>query len=538
MIRRIKIFKLSITAIMLVGFMAVTLNGREADFKPVAEEYISSSGISWTPKVNYARLVLTISRPDGSVFRKTIESRTTPYANISEIFGEAYADGFYTYELRVIPALKNREGNNRNALSSVNSQTKLNRKALIQSGSILIRDGGIVTKELVEVQNGQSGVITAGNGSLSMQNRLAGTQDQQILDDLIVDGSACIGQDCVNNESFGFDTLRLKENNLRIKFQDTSNSGSFPSNDWQLTANDSSNGGANKFSIDDIDGGKTPFTIEAGAPTNSLFVDDGGRVGFGTATPVVDLHTVSGNTPTLRLEQDSSSGFTAQTWDVAGNETNFFIRDATNGSKLPFKIKPGAPNNALYIDADGDVGFGTTSPDFTFEVEESGSKATVAATRSDGTPVTVEMSATNVAALIGTTTDHPMRFRVNSNLIMEVFGTSATNYIEMYGGGTYDGNWNDASSRELKDNIRALSSNEAMDALEGLSPVKYHYKRNKNEEHVGFIAEDVPELVATNSRKNLSSMDIVAVLTQVVKEQQKSISRLEQKLAEIEKKKK
>ena len=53
--------------------------------------------------------------------------------------------------------------------------------------------------------------------------------DQVILDDLIVDGSACIGFDCVNGESFGFDTLRLKENNLRIKFQDTSSSASFPS---------------------------------------------------------------------------------------------------------------------------------------------------------------------------------------------------------------------------------------------------------------------------------------------------------------------
>ena len=66
--------------------------------------------------------------------------------------------------------------------------------------------------------------------------------DQVILDDLIVDGSACIGFDCVNGESFGFDTLRLKENNLRIKFQDTSSSASFPSRDWQITANDSANG--------------------------------------------------------------------------------------------------------------------------------------------------------------------------------------------------------------------------------------------------------------------------------------------------------
>jgi len=186
--------------------------------------------------------------------------------------------------------------------------------------------------------------------------------DQQILDDLIVDGSACIGQDCVNGESFGFDTIRLKENNLRIKFQDTSSSASFPTTDWQLTANDSSNGGANRFSIDDIDSGRTPFTIEAGAPSHSLYVDDGGRIGLGTSTPVVEMHVADGDTPTMRLEQNGSSGFTPQTWDVAGNETNFFVRDVTNGSALPFRIRSGAPTSAIDIAADGDVGLNTTSP--------------------------------------------------------------------------------------------------------------------------------------------------------------------------------
>jgi hypothetical protein len=194
--------------------------------------------------------------------------------------------------------------------------------------------------------------------------------DQVILDDLIVDGSACIGIDCANGESFGFDTIRLKENNLRIKAMDTSSSASFPSNDWQITFNESSNGGANKFSIDDIDGGKTPFTIEAGAPSHSLYVDDGGRIGFGTSTPVVDLHVVSGNTPTLRLEQDGSSGFTPQTWDLAGNETNFFIRDATNGSTLPFRIQPGASSNVIYVANDDQVGINTTSPDNTLHVRK------------------------------------------------------------------------------------------------------------------------------------------------------------------------
>ncbi len=198
--------------------------------------------------------------------------------------------------------------------------------------------------------------------AIALMAASAASADIVHLDDVIVGGSMCVGFDCVNGESFGFDTLRLKENNLRIKFQDTSASASFPSRDWQITVNDSSNGGLNKFSIDDIDGGRTPFTIEADAPSHSLYVDDGGRIGLGTSTPVVDLHIKTGNTPTLRLEQDGSSGFTPQTWDVAGNEANFFVRDATNGSTLPFRIEPGSASNSIYIDSTNNVGFGTTNP--------------------------------------------------------------------------------------------------------------------------------------------------------------------------------
>src|SRR5260370_10745455 len=115
----------------------------------------------------------------------------------------------------------------------------------------------------------------------------------------MLQGSLCVGLDCVNNESFGFDTIRLKENNTRIKFNDTSTSAGFQANNWQLTANDSAQGGANKFSIEDITGNKVPFTVTAGAATNSIFVDSTGRVGFRTATPVLDLHVTTGNTPAI-----------------------------------------------------------------------------------------------------------------------------------------------------------------------------------------------------------------------------------------------
>lgn len=196
--------------------------------------------------------------------------------------------------------------------------------------------------------------------------------DQVVTDDQIVQGSICVGLDCVNGESFGFETIRIKENNLRIGFVDTSSSASFPSNDWQITINDSSNGGGNYFGIRDETGGRTIARFDAGAPADSLRIDSGGDLGLGTSAPVTQIHVVDGNTPTLRLEQDGSSGFTAQTYDIASNEANFFVRDVTNGSRLVIRAKPGAPGDALFIDSNGDIGMGTDDPDHEMHVMNDG----------------------------------------------------------------------------------------------------------------------------------------------------------------------
>ena len=149
-------------------------------------------------------------------------------------------------------------------------------------------------------------------------------------DDVIVQGSLCAGLDCVNNENFGFATIRLKENNTRIDFTDTS-VGTFPTRDWRLEANSSANGGANYFAIKDMgdnstgaEGGNALLTVTAGARANSLFVSSTGNVGFGTATPVLVTHALKGDTPGHRLEQDGSFGYSPYTWDIAGNESNFF----------------------------------------------------------------------------------------------------------------------------------------------------------------------------------------------------------------------
>lgn len=95
------------------------------------------------------------------------------------------------------------------------------------------------------------------------------------------------------------------------------------------------------------------------------------------------------------------------------------------------------------------------------------------------------------------------------------------------------GVWTNASSRAYKDNIAKLNAMDAMKALKELEPVTYSYKADKNEKHVGFIAEDVPALVATKDRKGLSSMDMVAVLTKVVQEQQRTIEAMQMEIKEM-----
>jgi hypothetical protein len=96
------------------------------------------------------------------------------------------------------------------------------------------------------------------------------------------------------------------------------------------------------------------------------------------------------------------------------------------------------------------------------------------------------------------------------------------------------GVWTYASSKEYKDNIEALATKEALDTLKGLNPVKFAYKKDMNEKHVGFIAEEVPDLIATKDRKGLSPMDIVAVLTKVVQELKARNEMLEERVLALE----
>ena len=524
-----KFFLAPLVVMFLVVCFVGTINMAAAsdEDKPVADVMIGSNGINLLPTVSYARLTVTVSSPDGTVIRKTFDSGVTPYIGLQDL--KECPDGIYTYELRVSPFTDPRIRSGKE-FSAAGKQMQL-RKALTQTGYFSIQGGAIITA---------SGTAES----------LARPLDVLHYDDVIITGSLCVGFDCQDGESFGFDTIILKEHNLRIYFNDTSYTASYPTNNWRITINDSTNGGASYFSVDDVDDGTSIFKIEAGAPSNSLYVEDYGRVGLGTSTPVVELHIKDSDTPTLRLEQDSSGGWTAQTFDVAANESNFFVRDATNGSKLPFRIQPSTPSSTLCLKSDGKVGIGTWSPGYSLELETTGEDAVFAIERTSG--ATGRMVAGSGGVQFGSLSNHKVHIVTgassnkrmtidNSNGWVGISDTTPDYPLDM---GTIapdaycttGGVWHSASSRKHKENIRNLTTGEAMNALMELNPVRFNYKVDKEDEYVGFISEDVPELVASKDRNAMSALDVVAVLTKVVQEQQKTISELNKRISELEKK--
>lgn len=335
-----------------------------------------ATSLLFASEAEFGQATLRVTGPSGYVFEQRVEKGDQLSFDLLADTDEL-SDGSYRWSLAYSSPVSEeteRELARARLAGDVGVSDRLKAEGKFSSGSwsgsFLVVDGRMIAPE-------SSGPVGEGGADLPLKGAAElPTKDFVILDDLIVDGSACIGTSCVSGETFGFDTIRLKETTLRIRFQDTS-VGSYPTTDWQLTANDSPLGGLNKFSIDDLDAGRTPFTLEAGARNHSLYVDDAGRVGMGTSTPVEDIHVITGDTPTLRLQQDGSSGFSPQTWDVAGNDAGFFVRDVTGGSTLPFRIRLGAATNTMVIDGDSQVGVGILAPTHKLHVLESGTSGTL-----------------------------------------------------------------------------------------------------------------------------------------------------------------
>lgn len=242
--------------------------------------------------------------------------------------------------------------------------------------------------------------------------------------------------------------------------------------------------------------------VTAATPSNSILLNEGGvsirgsgfpsaklhvgtlvsqtepgevRIDPGSAAAPAMIYAVNANLPASMVLETQSPASSASVKLVTTTNSfssllgpNFAIRDNLNAVN-PLIIVPGIKNSNSIVIKNGNIGFGITNP--------------------------------------------------TSPLVL-------ANGAKCSAGGV----WTNASSRELKREIESLELDTALEALTSLKPVTYKYKSEDDELQAGFIAEDVPELVATKSRKELSPMDFVAVLTKVVQDQQSRIEVQEEKL--------
>lgn len=302
-------------------------------------------------------------------------------------------------------------------------------------------------------------------------------------------------------------------------------------------------------------GGRASIWVsEAGDAFNVL---RNGNVGIGATSPNRKLEIKrNGNNTEFSLNENlflDGAGSTVRltnnayvyngSWAIKDSKKKAFtleVRDSgqlelygtkTNGKTDWRKMATfDAPNNRVIFPI-GNVGIGTTKPGEKLDVN-----GNINYNRLKKLDVADNFTAYVRAAdfRLG----HSSRRGSPGRALVDIGKTLELNFGNDWSDGIrYYGRLSKVSSRKFKDNITNLSSQEAFEALEKLNPVKFNLKADDEKMlHLGFIAEDAPDMVATPDKGAITNGHIVAVLTKIVKEQQKKITDFNKKMKILEEK--
>ncbi|MDB2407677.1 tail fiber domain-containing protein [Jannaschia sp.] len=327
---------------------------------------------------------------------------------------------------------------------------------------------------------------------------LPAVADQVIEDDLIVKPALCAGASCVNGEQFGDDTLRLKTTNVRIHFDDTSTSASFPGRDWRIEINESVAVGMERFAIEDVTAGQFPFIIEGDAPSNALYVHDDGNIGMGTSAPQNNLEIVDGNTPGMRLTQNGSEGATAITWDIAANEVGFFVRETSNGFALPFRVFAGSASNSLVV-RDDKVGINEADPEVALHVSSSQGvgKLLMQDTGGSGPLRMLDLENDGAVQLFmnnTSKTDASWLFSAGRSMLLSPTGSPADEVFELTNTGNLiiDGALTQSSDKTRKTAIEPVDPASVLEKVAAMPLAEWTYLHDEADgiRHIGPMAQD------------------------------------------------
>jgi hypothetical protein len=240
------------------------------------------------------------------------------------------------------------------------------------------------------------------------------------------------------------------------------------------------------------------------------------RIGIGTPSPQEQLHLKNTGSVTLLLQADSDN-------------------DNGDENENPrFELKQDGENvtGALgFIGDDGAI-YDNSLANSLYLVNEYSTPLQF------GTADSVVMTILGNAKVGIGTTDPIQRLDVNGNARFRSVGSSAyTSALNLTANGTLTTNTSDI---RLKTNIETL--NDGLDRVLKLRGVEFNWKSDpEGKKMIGFIAQEagqvVPELVFTNPTDGYMGVnyaEMTAVLVEAVKQQQKMIQELQEKVERLE----
>jgi hypothetical protein len=159
---------------------------------------------------------------------------------------------------------------------------------------------------------------------------------------------------------------------------------------------------------DTSEGGALVFqTIQSGTETDTVIINNEGRVGIGTLTPSSPLHIVGLGTP-LRIEREDSAAVAFRIQNSVGAaelqlgaSENLNLSSETQGSDLIFNTTPtaGSLTERVRIDSTGNVGIGISTPTDDLHIEKTDS-VFINLTRTGASSLRIGASTTGVGNLI------------------------------------------------------------------------------------------------------------------------------------------
>jgi hypothetical protein len=258
---------------------------------------------------------------------------------------------------------------------------------------------------------------------------------------------------------------------------------------------------------------------------------EGGNVGIGTLEPQRKLQIG---------HADASIGFAPS--DVSPNAGYIRFGDNT-GWKLHFgrsregaggTLNEGTTGVLLTIQDKGNIGIGELDPLGKLVIKHEGHINVILDNSGFQDHMTLTAGSSGTGIHFSDTnrffiSADPYAERYTTGFGKEVFTVSAAGDVR------YLTSSQQMSSRMLKENIFDLPYQTALEVLECLNPVQFNRKADRHHtRYLGFIAEEVPDVVASHDHQAVIYDHIVTVLTSVIKEQQKTLSVFWEKISLLE----